>query len=75
VESRKGEGWALSPECYDDGGFTDGNTDRPALQKLLQDIREGRLDVTLTRVRMEAWGMGLDPTRQDGRHVDPRPMD
>src|ERR1700745_1368005 len=30
---------------YDDGGFSGGNTDRPALQRLLEDVRAGRVDV------------------------------
>ena len=30
---------------YDDGGFSGGNTDRPALQRLLDDVRAGKVDV------------------------------
>jgi hypothetical protein len=30
---------------YDDGGFSGGNTDRPALQQLLEDVRPGRVDI------------------------------
>jgi DNA invertase Pin-like site-specific DNA recombinase len=30
---------------YDDGGFSGGNTDRPALQRLLADVRAGKVDV------------------------------
>jgi len=44
IASQKGEGWVAVPELYDDGGFTGANIDRPALQKLLTDIREGRID-------------------------------
>jgi site-specific DNA recombinase len=44
VRSQAGEGWALLPDRYDDGGFTGGNTDRPALQRLLADIGAGRVD-------------------------------
>ena len=31
IKSQAGEGWTLSPDRYDDGGFTGGNMDRPAL--------------------------------------------
>ncbi len=44
IASQKGEGWVALPELYDDGGFTGANLERPALQKLLNDIREGRID-------------------------------
>jgi site-specific DNA recombinase len=30
---------------YDDGGFSGGNTDRPALQRLLEDVRAGKIDI------------------------------
>lgn len=44
VRSQAGEGWALNPDRYDDGGFTGGNTDRPALRRLLADIEAGKID-------------------------------
>jgi site-specific DNA recombinase len=44
VRSQAGQGWALLPQRYDDGGFTGGNLDRPALQRLLADIRAGQVD-------------------------------
>ncbi len=44
IMSQKGEGWSCLPDRYDDGGFTGGNTDRPALKKLLEDIEEGKID-------------------------------
>ena len=44
IASQKGEGWACLPDRYDDGGFTGGNTERPALKKLLADIEGGRID-------------------------------
>src|ERR1700734_398734 len=31
--------------CYDDGGFSGGDTDRPALQRLLADVQAGKIDV------------------------------
>lgn len=44
IKSQQNQGWVLMKEEYNDGGFTGANTDRPALQKLLQDIREKKVD-------------------------------
>src|SRR5450631_2964004 len=38
-------GWTPLRMKYDDGGFSGGNTDRPALQRLLEDVRAGKIDV------------------------------
>ena len=45
VRSQAHEGWRLPPERYDDGGFSGGTLDRPALQRLLAAVREHRVDV------------------------------
>jgi site-specific DNA recombinase len=44
VASQRSAGWVLSPDRYDDGGFTGGNTDRPALKRLLADVDASRVD-------------------------------
>jgi site-specific DNA recombinase len=44
ILSQKHMGWTLIPDQYDDGGYGGGNLDRPALQRLLQDIERGRID-------------------------------
>jgi site-specific DNA recombinase len=44
IKSQKGEGWIALPTKYDDGGFSGGNADRPALQHLLDDIKAGKVD-------------------------------
>jgi site-specific DNA recombinase len=47
VASQKAEGWLLVPDRYDDGGFSGGTLERPALQRLLADIEAGRVDVVV----------------------------
>ena len=44
IASQKAEGWVCLPDRYDDGGFTGGNMDRPALQRLVADIEDGKID-------------------------------
>ena len=45
IRSQAHAGWTLLRAKYDDGGFSGGNTDRPALQRLLQDVGAGKIDV------------------------------
>ena len=47
VRSQAGEGWRLSKTHYDDGGLSGGTMERPALQRLLDDIRQGLVDVVV----------------------------
>src|SRR5438552_18682726 len=44
IRSQCHEGWILARTRYD-GGFSGGNIERPALQRLLADIRAGRIDI------------------------------
>jgi site-specific DNA recombinase len=44
IKSQLHEGWRLVPDHYDDGGISGGSLDRPDLQRLLADIRAGRVD-------------------------------
>ena len=44
IASQRHEGWLALPEMYDDGGFSGGNMDRPALERLLQDVENHRVD-------------------------------
>ena len=45
IRSQAHAGWTLPRAKYDDGGFSGGNTDRPALQRLLNDVQAGKVDV------------------------------
>jgi len=47
ILSQRHEGWHLVPEHYDDGGFTGGNMERPGLQKLMADVRSGKVNVVV----------------------------
>jgi site-specific DNA recombinase len=44
IAAQKHEGWVCLPDRYDDGGFTGGNLDRPAVQRLMKDIQAGKVD-------------------------------
>ncbi len=45
ILSQKHEGWTVLPTLYDDGGYSGGTMERPALKRLLADIEAGQIDV------------------------------
>ncbi|MGB9367325.1 MAG: recombinase family protein [Xanthobacteraceae bacterium] len=47
IKSQKHEGWRPLPAHYDDGGYSGGTMDRPALRRLLADIQAKRIDVVV----------------------------
>src|SRR5215216_5758239 len=47
IASQRAEGWIALPTDYDDGGFSGGTLERPALQRLLADIEAGLVDVVV----------------------------
>src|SRR3954470_24358015 len=47
VLSQKHEGWTVLPDLYDDGGYSGGTMERPALVRLIGDIEAGRVDVIM----------------------------
>lgn len=47
IRSQKSEGWILVSTRYDDGGFSGGNIERPALTRLLEDIDAGKIDTVV----------------------------
>jgi DNA invertase Pin-like site-specific DNA recombinase len=47
IASQRAEGWVLVRDRYDDGGFSGGTLERPALKRLLADIEQGLVDVVV----------------------------
>ncbi|WP_345302387.1 recombinase family protein, partial [Lysobacter hankyongensis] len=47
IASRRMEGWIPVAGDYDDGGFSGGTLLRPALQRLMEDIRAGQIDIVV----------------------------
>jgi site-specific DNA recombinase len=47
IASQKHEGWILAPDRYDDGGFSGGTMERPALQRLLRDVERSTIDTVV----------------------------
>ena len=47
IKSQRHEGWTPLPALYDDGGYSGGSTDRPALKRLLADIQSRLIDVVV----------------------------
>src|SRR6184192_2871570 len=47
IKSQKEAGWKLIPTRYDDGGFSGGNLERPALRRLVDDIDARRVDCVI----------------------------
>ena len=68
IRSQAGEGWKLIKTAYDDGGFSGGTTERPAVQQLHVAHSRG-----LDRCRGRVQGRSPDPIagrlRQNGRVV------
>ena len=62
IASQRHEGWVCLREQYDDGGFSGGNMDRPALQRLIADIERGRVDAVIV-YKIDRISVGKRPCR------------
>ena len=51
IASQQAEGWIALPQTYDDGGFTGGNLERPAMARMLCDIQAGQIDCVVVYTR------------------------
>ena len=47
IRSQASNGWEVIPKRYDDGGYSGGNMNRPALKELLADIESGAVDIVV----------------------------
>jgi resolvase-like protein len=63
IKSQHGEGWRLVRATYDDGGFSGRTMERPALQRLLADIRERVIDVIV--VVLDGFELSLHTSRRE----------
>src|SRR5437660_7197413 len=50
IKSQRHDGWTPLPALYDDGGYSGGSTDRPALKRLLADIQSHLIDVVVVYI-------------------------
>ena len=73
ILSQAGEGWIGLPALYDDGGFSGGNMERPALTRLLADIDRGSIDIVVVykvdRLTRSLGDFGRIVERFDGKGV------
>jgi Enoyl-(Acyl carrier protein) reductase/Resolvase, N terminal domain len=56
ILSQKHEGWTVLPTLYDDGGFSGGTMERPALKRLIADIETGQIDVVVVVYKIHGRG-------------------
>ena len=47
IKAKAHDGWQIHDDNYDDGGFTGANIERPAFQRLLADVEDGKIDVVV----------------------------
>jgi hypothetical protein len=71
IKSQRHEGWSVLPHLYDDGGYSGGTVERPALKRLLAEETERPLRETArSKAEWEAWLQEQlqDDLRRRARH-------
>ena len=68
IVSQKNEGWQVVADRFDDGGYTGGNMDRPALKRLLSAVKAGSVDcvVLLCGIPLADQKWALDTPAKSG---------
>ncbi|MFO0839071.1 MAG: recombinase family protein [Phycisphaerae bacterium] len=73
IASQKAEGWECLPDRYDDGGYTGGNMERPALKRMMADIEAGKIDCVVVykvdRLSRSLFDFGRIMESFDQQHV------
>jgi site-specific DNA recombinase len=73
VLSQKHEGWRILPTRYDDGGYSGGSIDRPALKRLLEDVEGGKIETIVVykvdRLTRSLWDFAKIVEALDARRV------
>ena len=72
IKSQTHEGWRPLSRSYDDGGFSGGNMERPALKRLLNDVDRGEIDVVIVyKVDRLTGHWRISPRSSNGSRLRP----
>ncbi len=71
IASQRGNGWICLPERYDDYGFSGGNVNRPALQKLMADVDAGLIDL-IVFYKLDRFSRSIADFAELSRKLDAR---
>ena len=64
IKSQSHEGWIAVADDYDDGGFSGGNMERPALRRLMADIQMGKVDIVVV-YKIDRLTRGIESVRKN----------
>jgi site-specific DNA recombinase len=71
IQSQRHEGWRLLPAVYDDGGYSGGTIERPALKRMLTDIAGGAVDLVVV-YKVDRLTRSLNDFAKIVEHLDAR---